>query len=276
MELDTRPLFRPLDRELARLLAGQPTAAWDTRTVAGDWTVRDVVAHLADTALRRVSAQRDGYLPGPDTPIDGPRGLVEYLNGLNAEWVTAMRRLSPPVLLAAFEWSSALLAEVVEATPLDAPALWPVAWAGETRSTMAFDLARDYTERWHHQAQVRDALGLPRPLEPRWFGPLLDAIRPAIPYGYREVFAGEGTAVEIVVSGETARRWRLQRGPQDWAIGDAMTGAPPPRTRVTLPGDVAWRLFFNALEHGAARRQAQVDGDAALAEPLFRVRSVMV
>ena len=42
------------------------------------------------------------------------------------------------------------------------------------------------------------------------------------------------------------------------------------------PGDVAWRLFFNALEQGAARRQAQVEGEPALAEPLFRVRSVMV
>ena len=275
MELDVRPLFRPLDRELVSVLARQPAASWDAATVAGAWTVRDVVAHLADTALRRVSAQRDGHIAAPELPLDGYATLVAHLNRLNAEWVSAAARLSPPVLLALFEWSSAMLADVVEATPLEETALFPVAWAGDGHSTMAYDLAREYTERWHHQAQVRDALDVPRPLGPRWFGPFLDAVRPAIPYGYDGVFASPGTSVEIVVSGETHRQWRLWRDADGWTITDAAPGDEGARTRVTLPGDVAWRLFFNALEHGDAKRQAQVEGDPVLAEPLFRVRTVM-
>ena len=31
-------------------------------------------------------------------------------------------------------------------------AMFPVSWAGEEESTNWFDTAREFTERWHHQA----------------------------------------------------------------------------------------------------------------------------
>ena len=34
-----------------------------------------------------------------------------------------------------------------------------VAWAGEERSPAWFDVARELTERWHHQAHIRLATG---------------------------------------------------------------------------------------------------------------------
>jgi hypothetical protein len=34
-----------------------------------------------------------------------------------------------------------------------------VAWAGEAESTNLFDTAREYTERWHHDMQIRSPLG---------------------------------------------------------------------------------------------------------------------
>jgi hypothetical protein len=41
--------------------------------------------------------------------------------------------------------------------------------------------------------------------------------------------------------------------------------------------DTAWRLLYNALPPDVARRELElVEGDRALAEPLFRARSVMV
>jgi hypothetical protein len=42
---------------------------------------------------------------------------------------------------------------------------------------------------------------------------------------------------------------------------------------VCLPADIAWRVFYNAPYD---RAQVRVDGDAALAAPLFRTRSVIV
>jgi hypothetical protein len=46
--------------------------------------------------------------------------------------------------------------------------------------------------------------------------------------------------------------------------------------RVRTDADTAWRLLYNALPPDAARARVAIDGDAALAEPLLRARSVMV
>jgi hypothetical protein len=36
-----------------------------------------------------------------------------------------------------------------------APAAFAVSWAGEETSSNWFDTARELTERWHHQQQIR-------------------------------------------------------------------------------------------------------------------------
>ena len=49
-----------------------------------------------------------------------------------------------------------------------------------------------------------------------------------------------------------------------------------PAASVRVDADTAWRLFYNALTEDEARARVRIDGDAALAKPLLRVRSVMV
>ena len=58
--IDTRPLFRPVSRGLVALLRQLPAGHWHRPTVAGGWLVRDVVAHLLDSTMRRLSFHRDG------------------------------------------------------------------------------------------------------------------------------------------------------------------------------------------------------------------------
>src|ERR1700681_1236987 len=112
---DTRPLFRPLCGEIVVLLRALGDADWERPTMAGAWRVRDVVAHLLDTALRRLSFHRDGWMPlsaagqaptGPD--------LVAFINTLNATWVRAAERLSPRVLTELYARASTDLADFVE------------------------------------------------------------------------------------------------------------------------------------------------------------------
>lgn len=43
-----------------------------------------------------------------------------------------------------------------------------------------------------------------------------------------------------------------------------------------MPGEVAWRLLFNALPRSRAQAPVHVEGDAALAMPLLRARSIVV
>ena len=135
------------------------------------------------------------------------------------------------------------------------------------------DVGREYTERWHHQAQIRDAVGAPLLLQPRWLEPLLDLSVRALPRAYRRVAAPVGTAVIFEVEGahvpgpSRAREpgWAVMRGKADHAAASVSTDA-----------DTAWRLLYNALSPEAARARTRTTGDAAIAGPLLAARSVMV
>ena len=61
--------------------------------------IKDIALHLLDGNLRSLSMLRDGHFG-----VEGPKerthqGLVDYLNALNASWIKATRRLSPPVII---------------------------------------------------------------------------------------------------------------------------------------------------------------------------------
>ena len=272
--LYTAALFPPLHQELLALLGGLAPDDWARATVAGSWQVRDVVAHLLDIDLRRLSATRDGHLPTPPDPIGSYAELVRFLNRLNAEWVSAARRLSPRVLVELHAVSGPLVAELVAALPPHEPATFPVSWAGESESENWFDVGRDYTERWHHQMQIRDAVGAPLLLERRWLHPLLDLSFRALPHAYRDVFAPGGTIVTVHVSGEGGGSWSLVREGEAWHL--RCGAAPDAAATVTLEPDVVWRMLYNALPADQASQRAVVEGDASLAAPLFAMRSVMV
>src|SRR5882672_11185565 len=88
-------LFPGLHAELLSLLRSLRADDWDRPTACALWSVKDIVAHLLDSALRRLSYGRDRMAPISDQPIATYAELVAYLNRLNAQWVVAARRLSP-------------------------------------------------------------------------------------------------------------------------------------------------------------------------------------
>jgi uncharacterized protein (TIGR03083 family) len=272
--VDVAPLFEPLRAELLTLLRELAPDAWNRPTVASRWRVRDVVAHLVDGDLRVLSFLRDGHAEPPEEPIGGYDDLVGFLNRLNADWVRAAGRLSPRVMIELLEWAGPRVAAVYAALPPDEPAAFPVAWAGEETSVNWMHVGREYTERWHHQMQVRDAVGAPGLFERRWLAPLLDLSVRALPHAYRAVEASEGATVTVEVTGEGGGEWTLRRE-GDWGI---YAGSPalPSTTRVRLDPDTAWKTLYHALTPEAARERAEVEGDEELAAPLFRARSVMV
>ncbi|HEX7243102.1 MAG TPA: maleylpyruvate isomerase N-terminal domain-containing protein [Longimicrobiaceae bacterium] len=276
LPIDTAGLLPPLHDALVSLLRGLAPDDWERPTVAGAWRVRDVAAHLLDGDLRTLSAYRDGHSPPPPEPIRGYGDLVRFLDGLNAGWVAAAERLSPRVLTGLLEWSGPGAAAALASRAPDSEAVYPVAWAGEERSEHWMDVGRHYTERWHHQMQVRDAVGAPLLLGDPWLRPLLELSVRALPHAYASVPAPDGAALVLRVTGEEGAggAWSLARERGAWRLlGGA---APEPTTVVRLDADAAWRLFYNALPAGAARERAVVTGDAELAEPLFATRSVMV
>ena len=272
---DTRLLFRPLCGEIVDLLRTLGGDDWERPTMAGTWRVRDVVAHLLDTALRRLSFHRDRSMPPtPERAIAHERDLVDFINDLNASWVRAAERVSPRALTDLYVRVSADLADFVETLSLDAPALFPVSWAGETRSALWLDIGREFTEVWHHGSQIRDAVGAGPFSDARWLRAVLQIALHAVPHAYRDVPGRPGLSVAIEITGGASGTWTLHHRDRGWDVdeGDRLE----PTTTATMSDEVAWRLFFNALSLPQAQSLVRLAGDTALALPLLRARSVIV
>lgn len=268
----TADLFPALHDEFLRLLRGLTPEDWSRPTLAG-WRVRDVAAHLLDGDLRKLSFERDGH----EVPGQAPRSfdeVVRLIDGMNASAVQYGQRLSPRLLVELLAVTGPWVSAWVAGRPPEAAARFSVAWAGEAASEHWMDTGREYTERWHHQMQIRDAVGAPLLLERRWLYPLLDLSVRALPRAYASVAAAEGTTVTLDVRGDTTDAWTLVRAAAGWQVMRGKLDAPS--ASLSTDGDTAWRLFFNALSSDEARRRVTIAGLAPLAEPLLSARAVMV
>jgi uncharacterized protein (TIGR03083 family) len=269
----TAHLLPDLNAELVRLLRSLAPEDWD-RPATPRWRVRDVAAHLLDGDIRRLSAGRDGVALRPDVPIASYDDLVGWLNWLNAEWVGVARRMSPAVLISLLEATGPQVAEFLASLDADAPALYPVGWAGEDTSPNWMDVGREFTERWHHQQQIRDAVGRPGLVDARWMRPVLELSLRALPRAYSDVRSADGAAVIFHVDGEGGGAWSLHRAGGAWALAEGV--ADGPACAVRMDTDTAWRVLLHALPSDRARGRLTVEGDAALAEPFLNARAVMV
>jgi uncharacterized protein (TIGR03083 family) len=255
--------FAPLHAELIGLLRGLSPDDWNRATACSLWSVRDIAAHLLDDDLRRLSFHRDRQPPPGGGPVSGAE-LVALVNRMNAEWVAVAQRMSPRVIVDLLEVTGPWVVELFRATDPFAPAFWGVSWAGEETSPHWFDVGRDYTERWLHQQQIRDAVGAP-PLNGReWLHPVLDLFIRALPFAYRDTGAKAGTTVVVAIEGEAGGEWTLRREPQRWGLFAG--AAPGPSATVTMTDDAAWRLFAKQLKGDAARAGVTVAGDQALGD----------
>lgn len=273
--IDTRPFFRPVSASLVTLLRGLSPDLWTAPTVAGRWQVRDIVAHLIDSTLRRLSFHRDRMTPPPPTrDINSERDFVAFINDLNAQWITAATRLSPKVLTDLYEHASRDAADWFESLPLEAPALFPVSWAGESASPGWFDIGREFTELWHHQQQIRMAVGAASDEDPRYLGAVIEVAMRGLPHAFRDVPAASGQSIEIDISGASGSQWTLAREAHQWTLWRGATAAPDARVR--LDDHTAWKLLFNALSGPEAERHVQIEGRSDLGRAVLRARSVIV
>jgi uncharacterized protein (TIGR03083 family) len=265
-------LLRTVDEKLVDLLASLEPSEWDLQTVAPLWKVRDVAAHLLDTVLRKLSMVRDSCYVDAVT-IRSPQDVVALVNRLNAEGVTVYRRLSPPVLINLMRTACEQSARFHESLDPFAPATFNVSWAGEEKSLNWFDTARELTERWHHQQQIRLATNRPGIMTPDLYHPVLDCFVRGLPHVYRDVDAPVGTALSLEISGECGGQWFLSRGTTQWNFVDRPDGAVA--SRVTIPQDLAWRVFTKGIERDSARRQIAVAGNRHLGEKVLDLIAIV-
>lgn len=270
----TAHLFRPLLAELIAVLRSLSPADWTRPTLAGRWRVRDVAAHLLDGDLRKLAAYRDGHVLPLAAPLETDRDLVAFINDLNATGVRYAERLSPRLITDFLEITGSWVADTLAALPPHGPSLFAVSWAGEQASENWMDTGREYTERWHHQMQIREAVGAPGLLERQWFEPVVELSVRALPPTFAGLDAPQGTTTTLTVTDACPGSWSVVRDAARWVV---LRGRPDaPDAEVALAADDVWRLWFNALPPEFARSRACVSGDDALVTRLLGARAVLV
>jgi uncharacterized protein (TIGR03083 family) len=265
-------LLRRVDEKLIDLLSSLTPDEWDMQTIVPLWTVRDVAAHLLDTALRKLSMVRDScHLESVE--IRSPQDLITLVNRMNREGVTVYRRLSPPLLIDMMRVACEQSARFHESLDPFARAAFAVTWAGEETSLNWFDTARELTERWHHQQQIRLATNRPGIMTPDLYHPVLDCFVRGLPHAYRDVDAPTGTSLLLEISGECGGRWLLSRGSTQWGLMEPSWGEFA--SRLTIPQELAWRVFTKGIDRDTVRGQIGIEGDRDLAENVFQLIAIV-
>ncbi|WP_373331092.1 maleylpyruvate isomerase N-terminal domain-containing protein [Salmonirosea aquatica] len=272
--IPTVDLFPRLDAKLIEVLRTLTPEDWQKPTLASAWCVKDVAVHLLDGNLRTLSMLRDGYFGSAAPEINSYRDLVEYLNRLNAEWVLAMKRLSPAIIIELLEQTGNQYSTFLKTLDPTDKAAFAVAWAGEEESQNWFHIARDYTEKWHHQQQIRAAVGQEQELYVgELFYPYLETSMRALPYHYRNVKAPAGTVIKFVVRAATDYIWFLHSDGGTWELRKETNLAPA--GEIILSQEISWRIFSKAVTPEEARKQITSSGNTQLAEKIVDMVAVM-
>ncbi len=265
-------LFPIILDALLELLIYLTPAEWEMPTVSAGWTVKDTALHLLGDEVAAVSWRRDGFSEPGEGPGPSWQELVAWLNARNESWLQAARRISPRLLcdLLKFVGDQAILTF----QQLDPIALGgPVSWAGPDPAPVWLDIAREYTERWHHQQHIREAVGKPGLMEPEYLKPVLDTFAYALPYTYRNVDSPQGTCVTLTVIGPSGSSWSIVREAQRWQL---YLGKPEqPQAEVVLPENVAWRLFTKGISKEMGQKLAFFRGDLGLGVQLLEMVSII-
>lgn len=255
---------------LLRLLESLEQEDWVKPTACPGWSVKDVALHLLGVEIGNLSRRRDGHSLG--SSISGWDELVSHINQWNQEWVRVARRISAPLLIDLLETTGTQMCEYFRS--IDPYAVGgAVGWTGSDPRPVWLDIAREYTERWHHQQHIRDAVVRPDLKQPRYLSPVLSSFVWALPRALASSEAPEGTVMTLTISGDSGGRWSIRREDEAWRL---YGGAPEnPEAEVGLHEDIAWRLFTRGISREQAQANAKIAGDQRLVDRIFEMVSII-
>jgi hypothetical protein len=265
-------LLPTLDNMLIDLLQSLTEEEWQKQTVAKLWTVKGVVAHLLDGNIRILSMLRDNYW-GEKADANSYEELVQFLNRLNADWVAAMKRVSPPMLIFLHKATGPLYSDYYKSLNPHDKSPFAVNWAGEDESKNWMHIAREYTEKWLHQQQIRDAVNKPGLMNREFFYPFMDIFMLALPHTFRTVDAEEGTTVKLTITTGIGSSWFLVRASNKWNLTTDFAGTVA--AEVVIDPDTAWKLFSKSLRPEHIMDKVTISGNQQLGEKALTMVSVM-
>jgi hypothetical protein len=269
--IDTVDLFPLINKELINLLKTISDDEFNQATQFPSWKVKDICAHLLDTSIRRLSSGRDHYRSIESTAINSYSDLIEHVTNLADRWALAFTNVSPKILIELISKYQNELYEYFKKIKLFEYSSVSVSWAGEEKSFNWFDIAREYTERWHHQMQIREALGKKPLYERKLYFPVLDTFMKALPYHYRDWKQDKGYLLCVDITGNAGGKWYLE-----WneAIELKKSTAVNPNTVVNIEQSNAWKIFTRWNDSSVY--EVRVEGDKDLGEHILKMNCLLI
>ncbi|WP_420387544.1 maleylpyruvate isomerase N-terminal domain-containing protein [Roseivirga sp.] len=270
--IDILPLFPQLEEKFIELLQSLSEEEWQAQTIARLWKVKDVVAHLLDGNIRILSMLRDGHFSG------GPEGdtyadLLKYLNQLNADWVQAFRRVSPQMLITLHQvtWSSYY--EYYASLDPMGKAAFPVSWAGEEESKNWMHIAREYTEKFLHQQQIRDAVNRQGILNEKFFTPFASVCMLALPFTLHEDESNNDSVLEWRLTNEIDQSWKISKSSGSWQFVEV--DSQKATSKIIMSGNTFWKLVSKSRRYKDLADDIKIEGETALALRALEMVSFM-
>lgn len=271
--IETLHLFPILDKMLIELLKSLTEEEWNARTVAKKWNVKDIASHLLDGNLRGLSISRDQYFGEKPENIHSYQDLVDFLNKLNMTWTNAAKRLSPNVLINLLETTGKEYYDHLQTLDPFENAIFSVAWAGEETSLNWFHIAREYTEKFLHQQQIRDAVGKQALMTKELFHPFIETFIQALPHTYRNTEAVENSVVSLIVTTEIGGQWNIIKKENNWEFIPSFEGESTSIVKID-PHD-AWLLFSKGMTPNEALEKVEISGNQNLGKIALNSIAVM-
>ena len=135
-------------------------------------------------------------------------------------------------------------------------------------------MAREYTEYWVHQQQVRDAVGRPGACSERLMAPVIDTFVRAVPYALRHLGPALGSRVQLEVTGPGGGTWTIRRQDAAWAV-DRGPSAQDAAALVRLSADTLWRVATRGITVETARERSTISGDQALGSAVLTLVAII-
>jgi uncharacterized protein (TIGR03083 family) len=261
--VDLRPQFGPQRRSLLTFLHRLAPEDWALPTACEGWDVADLFAHVVGDTLGRVSGLRDD---SDRVMTDPNETLGRFIDRTNDRWVIGAKRLSSQLMIELAAWAGEIHDELWLSKDMHEPGLG-VSWAGVDPAPVWFDAAREISEYWVHERQLREAVGNSDMGEPS-LDTVLDVFARGLPYTLGRADLGDTKSVSItVVDSEVS--WSLERKGERWWF---VAGSSAADARLSFGGELLWRRWTRQQGSGLELETDQL-AERAILEHLAIVHS---
>jgi hypothetical protein len=234
--------------------------------------VHDVVSHLVHDYVRRLSGTRDGHASAWVVPGEE---LARSLDQVNQEFVVVARSISPRLLIDLIAHLGPQMDELWSGLQMDALG-GAVSWVVPgVAAPVWLDIAREYTEVWVHQQQIRDAVGRPGARQPELLVAVVDTFVRSLPRALAATAAPPGTrlTVNVEVNEDVSVAWTATKDGEGWWL--ERQASPSPAARIHLTVDTLWRLATRGLDPSDAFPMIHLDGDPVLTAAAIQLVSII-